>query len=104
MRKPYVALVTAGLLLAVTASAEAGGRGGVGTTFLPPGLKSTNEGFTNTNSMKGSNITPYNTTTGGAQNYGPSGWSQGAQGNANAPNPWKGITSPTGSGTPPGLR
>ena len=108
MRKPYIALAAAGLFLTLGASAEAGGRsgagtsGGVGTSFVPPGLKSTNPGFTSGD--KGDNVTPYNTKTGGMQNYGPSGWSQGAQGNANAPtpDPWKGITSPPVS-SPPGL-
>jgi hypothetical protein len=94
MSKRYVALVTAaGLLLAVGGSAEAAGRGGVGSAFVPHGLTSTNQGFTNSNSMKDTHITPYNTTTGGTQTYGPSGWSQGAQGNGD---PWKGISSPPG--------
>jgi hypothetical protein len=55
MSKAYVALVTAGSLLAFGASAEAAGRGGVGTAFVPHGLMSTNPGFTNGN--KGNNIT-----------------------------------------------
>jgi hypothetical protein len=94
MRKFYVALVTtAGLLLAFGASAEAAGRGGVGSGFVPHGLMSTNPGFTNGN--KGNNITGA-TTSGQTTGYGPSGWSQGAQGNANAPDPWKGISSPPG--------
>ena len=98
MRKPYVALVSAaGLLLAFGASAEAGGRGGVGSPFVPHGLMSTNQGFTNSNSMKGSNITPATPATPPqTSGYGPSGWSQGTQGNGNAPDPWKGISSPPG--------
>jgi hypothetical protein len=91
MRKSYVALVaTAGLLLAFGASAEAAGRGGVGSAFVPHGLMSTNPGFTNGN--KGINImgaTTSDQTTG----YGPSGWSQGG---GKAPDPWKGISSPPG--------
>ena len=59
MRKHYVALVAAaGLLLTIGASAEAAGRGGVGSAFAPPGLRSTNQGFVNSNSMKDTNITP----------------------------------------------
>ncbi len=98
MRKSYVALVTtAGLLLAFGGYAEAAGRGGVGTPFVPHGLMSTNlstnPGFTNGN--KGNNITGA-TTSGQTTDYGPSGWSQGAQGNAHAPDPWKGLSSPPG--------
>jgi hypothetical protein len=94
MRKSYVALVTtAGLLLAFGGYAEAGGRGGAGTPFVPHGLTSTNPGFTNGN--KGNNITGA-TTSDQTIGYGPSGWSQGAQGNAHAPDPWKGISSPPG--------
>ena len=98
MRKSYLALVTtAGLLLAFGASAEAAGRGGVGTALVPHGLMSTNPGFTNGNKSSNIEATPplpgAPTPTSG---YGPSGWSQGAQGNAHAPDPWKGITSPPG--------
>jgi hypothetical protein len=99
MRKPYVALVTAtGLLLAVGAPAEAAGRGGVGSAFVPHGLTSTNPGFTN--GMKSTEIAPA-TTSGQTTGYGPSGWTQGQ---GKAPDPWKGITS-SGSpaSSPPGL-
>ncbi len=99
MRRPYLALVTAaGLLLAVGASAEAAGRGGGTAPFAPPGLRSTNQGLANPNSHKSDQIVgaPSPTSTSG---YGPSGWSLGTQGNANAPNPWKGITGTS----PPGL-
>jgi hypothetical protein len=98
MRRPYLALVTAaGLLLAVGASAEAAGRGGGGPggtvpTFTPPGLNTTNEGFSNSNSHKSIAI------PGGT----PSGWDKGLQGQGNQGqgngDAWKGIT-----GTPPGL-
>jgi len=96
MRKSYVALVAAGLLLTIGSSAEAGGRSGsVTPSFAPPGLRTTNPGFnTNSPSMKDTNITaaPSGSSSSG---YGPSGWSQGKA------DPWKGIT-PTSS--PPGLK
>src|SRR5262245_27573207 len=100
MRKHYVALVaTAGVLLAIGASAQAAGRGGVTQPFVPHGLMSGNPGFTNLNSMKSSNITPA-TLSGQTTGYGPSGWSEGQV--KNNPDPWKGITSPPVS-SPPGL-
>ena len=99
MRKHYVVFVAAaGLLLTIGASAEAAGRGGVGTAFAPPGLRSTNQGFLNPNSMKGTNITSA-TSSSQTTGYGPSGWSEGQ---VKAPDPWKGITSPPVS-SPPGL-
>ena len=65
MRRPYLALITAaGLSLAVTASADAGGGrsavGGGGAAFAPPGLRATNPanpGFTNLHSEKSEHIT-----------------------------------------------
>jgi hypothetical protein len=91
MRKSCLAVTTAGLLLAVATSAEAAGRGGGGpggavAPFTPPGLTTTNQGFINPNSNKSTAV------PGGT----PSGWSQGTQGNTNAPNPWKGISPPPG--------
>ena len=57
MRTHYVAFVaTAGLLFVAGVSAQAAGRGGVGTPFVPHGLTSTNPGFTNGD--KGNNIAP----------------------------------------------
>jgi hypothetical protein len=100
MRKSYVALVAAaGFLLTIGASAEAAGRsGGVTTPFVPHGLTTSNPGFMNGN--KGNNITATTPPAPGApaptKGYGPSGWSNGTQGNANAPDPWKGISSPPG--------
>jgi len=93
MRRPYLTLVTAaGLLLAVTASVEAGnGRvGGGGSAFTPPGLIQGNPGFTNGN--KSTNIigAPSQGTTAG---FGPSGWSQGTQGTGDT---WKTLSSPPG--------
>ena len=93
MRRPYLALATAaGLLLTAGASAEAGsGRaGGGGSAFTPPGLMSTNPGFTNGN--KGTNIIGA-TSPGQTTGYGPSGWSQGTQGSGDT---WKTLTSPPG--------
>jgi hypothetical protein len=96
MRKHYVAFAAAaGLLLTIGAPAEAAGKGGVVPPFAPPGLRSTNPGSLNSNSMKATNITPA-TTSNQTTGYGPSGWSNGTQGNAHAPDPWKGISSPPG--------
>jgi len=88
MRTHYVAFVaTAGLLFVAGVSAQAAGRGGVGTPFVPHGLTSTNPGFTNGD--KGNNIAPVAPAT----TPQPSGWSQGG---GKAPDPWKGISSPPG--------
>jgi hypothetical protein len=95
MRRPYLVLATAaGLSLAVGASAEAAGRGGGTAPFAPPGLQTTNQGFTSSNGVKGDHIigaTSPSQTTG----YGPSGWSQGTQGTGDT---WKTLSS-----SPPGL-
>jgi hypothetical protein len=100
MRKSYVALVAAGLLLTIGSSAEAAGRGGAGTSFAPPGLRSTNPAFSpSSNSMKDTNITQA-TTPSQTTGYGPSGWTQGG---GKAADPWKGITSGTPASSPPGL-
>src|SRR5262249_35618 len=97
MRKHYVALVAAaGVLLTIGASAQAAGRGGVGTPFVPHGLMLGNQGFSSSNGIKSSNITPA-TNSGQTTGYGPSGWTEGTKGNGD---PWKGI-SPS---SPPGLR
>src|SRR5262245_61365625 len=74
MRRLHLALITAGvLLLAVCASAEAGGRGGGGPSMTPSGFGSPGghngfETFTHTT------IGPPPTTT---QARLPSGWDQG---------------------------
>ncbi len=92
MRKHYVALVTAaGLLLAGAVSAEAAG--GRGASFTPHGFNPVNPGFVNGN--KSNAFDPYPSSN-ISNPLRPSGWSQGTQGNANAPNPCKGITSPPG--------
>jgi hypothetical protein len=95
MRRSYLAAAAAaGLLLALGASVEAAGRvGGGGVPFTPPGFSPTNPGFTNGN--KGTAFDPYPSSN-PSNPLRPSGWSQGTQGNANAPNPWKDITSPPG--------
>src|SRR6516225_4300416 len=93
MRKSYVALVAAGLLLTIGSSAEAAGRGGAGTSFAPPGLRSTNPAFSPSSITQAT--TPSQTT-----GYGPSGWTQGG---GKAADPWKGITSGTPASSPPGL-
>jgi hypothetical protein len=93
MRRPYLALVTvAGLLLAVGASAEAGGRaavGGAGTAFTPPGFRPTNQGFINGN--KSTAFEPYPSST--SKTLRPDGWDQGK---GPSTNPWKGVSSPPG--------
>jgi hypothetical protein len=92
MRRLHLALGAAGaLLLSLGVSAEAAGRGGGGphgavAPFTPPGLSTTNQGFANPNSNK-STALPNST---------PSGWTQGTQGNARAPDPWKGVSAPPG--------
>jgi hypothetical protein len=93
MRRLYLALVTAaGLLLAVGASAEAGGRaavGGAGTAFTPPGFHPTNQGFINGN--KSTAFEPYPSST--STTLRPSGWGEGK---GPSESPWKGVTSPPG--------
>jgi hypothetical protein len=93
MRKSYLVLVTAaGLLLAVGASAEAGGRaatgGPSGPAFNPPGWSNSHWSTTN----QGSNNTLATQ---------PPGWSHNLTGQTNAG--WSGTISGTGGGIPHGL-
>ena len=79
MRKPYLVLVTAtGLLLAVAASAEAGGAGGRSATNGPSGPAFTPPGWNNSH---------WSTTNSGTNNIlttHPPGWSHNSTGQTNA--------------------
>ena len=92
MRKPHLVwLATAGLLLAVGASAEAGGRaatgGPSGPAFTPPGWSNSHWGTTNSGTTS-------------ALSTQPPGWSHNATGQTNAG--WSGTLS-NGGVLPHGL-
>jgi len=93
MGKTYIAIAaSAGLLLALTASAEAGGRSfAPGTTFAPPGLThlpSAATGHAN-----------FGTTTTTPSFSSPPGWSHNTTGQTQG---WNSSLVPPGLNNPPG--